>query len=271
MRAREPLARLLQRLAVELWEGSAVYNASEAGHVATRGLAANGSQLRQVQHLAAEAAPAAASSHCGAAAKQLNCSSAAQHLHALRSGGCAASPPPLPTGAMRQLHTSVPVRFKAQLKAKELLVDGKPARKPRSSKRQPKAAAQAAAADPAAADGAPMKRRRSAKPAAANGTPAKQSSVGSGMLGADSMLAETHRSTTMQAADSEVGLPARLHTQQAAGKAVSAPLTEQQQVGLRGCIIVWHCLQQTLMIAARSHSQVSDLSVSTIVELGSRK
>lgn len=222
MRAREPLARLLQRLATELWEGCAVCNASEVGHVATRSLTAGGSQLRQIQHLAADAAPAAHPGHCGAVTKQLNSSSAAQHLHALCSGGYAASPPPLPLGALRQLHTSAPKHSKAQQKAKELLVDGKPARKPRSPRKTPKKAAmKAVCADPAAADSASIKGRRSANRSAADGAPAKQS-PGGGKLSAGRTSAEQHRSTAVLAADGEVGLPPRLHVQQAAGEAESA-------------------------------------------------
>lgn len=167
MLARQPLAQLLQRLAAELWSASApAASAAEQAVTANLGTATS-VYLRQL-HAAADAMAAGPAAVSSAAARREGASAVALHLHAaLRGLRESSPPPPLPSGVLRRLHTGVPASTKQKLKAKAVLVDGKPARKPRSPRKT-----QGAAAETADVAETPAKRRRGTKRPAAGGAAA---------------------------------------------------------------------------------------------------
>ena len=161
MQARQPLAQLLQRLAAELCSASTT-KASAAEQVAARCAAiVTEGQLPRLRLAATDAACADVPSLLSAGTRPAAGRSTDQHLQALGRAQAAAMPR-LPHGHHRHLHTSMQTSTKQQQTAKAILVDGKPAKKPRKSSKHSQAALDANATAESAA-----KPRRSRKRAAA--------------------------------------------------------------------------------------------------------
>jgi hypothetical protein len=193
MQARQPLAQLLQRLAAELCSASTT-KSHAAEQVAARCAAiVTEGQLPRLRLAATDAACADVPSLLSAGTRPSAGRVTDQHLQALNRAQAAAMPQ-LPHFHHRHLHTSMQASTKQQQTAKAILVDGKPARKPRKSRKQSQAALDAGGTAESAAK--PRRSRKQAATAASFQGEQRTTEAGAGE-------ATTAASSTMRTAQSE--------------------------------------------------------------------
>lgn len=221
MQARQPLAQLLQRLAAELCSASTT-KSHAAEQVAARCAAiVTEGQLPRLRLAATDAACADVPSLLSAGTRPSAGRATYRRLQALRRAQAAAMPQ-LPHGHHRHLHTSMQAATKQQQTAKAILVDGKPARKPRKSSKQSQAALDAGGA----AESAAKPRRSRKRAAAAASLRAEQCTTEAGAGEADAAASSTSR-----AAQSEPVQPPLQAALQAATSADSGDSAASLQHG----------------------------------------
>ena len=202
MQARQPLAQLLQRLAAELCSASTT-KSHAAEQVAARCAAiVTEGQLPRLRLAATDAACADVPSLLSAGARPSAGRATDHHLQTLGRAQAAAMPQ-LPHGHHRHLHTSMQAATKQQQTAKAILVDGKPARKPRKSSKQSQAAL-----DASGTAGSAAKPRRSRKRAAAAASLQEQHSTEAGA--GEATAAATSKSRAAQSEPVQPPLQAAL-------------------------------------------------------------